>query len=80
MTDIRYKKDARHWLRLWPGMQDEAVFLTDGEIITALGLYRLDEEVILIENAVIGDWVCDGDGYYIRLSGGPLFGNYLVPR
>jgi hypothetical protein len=70
--------DVRRWLRLWPGMQDEVVFQTDSEVIAAVASTPEEEEAI--RNAKIGEWVCDGDGYYIRLFPGPIFGNYFVPR
>ena len=70
----------RRWVRLWPGMQDEVVMLTDDEVISALGRERSDTERRAIRQAKPCDWVCDADGYYIRLANGPLFGNYFVPR
>lgn len=69
----------RQWLRLWPGMQDEVVMLTDDEVISALG-YGGEPEADVIRIAAVGDWVCDPEGYYIRLANGPLFGSYMVPR
>lgn len=71
---------ARRWVRLWPGMQDEVVMLTDDEVITALGSQDEQSERLAIRYAKPCDWVCDADGYYIRLSNGPLFGNYFIPR
>ncbi len=72
------KKPARRWLRLWPGMQDEAVVLTDDEVIDALNCD--DQEAEKVRRSLLGDWLCDPDGYYVRINIGPLFGNYWIPR
>jgi hypothetical protein len=76
--DVDERKPMRRWLRLWPGMQDEAIVLTDKEVIEALGCDPDDAEKVA--RSRVGDWLCDADGYYVRINIGPLFGNYCVPR
>lgn len=59
-------------------MQDEAVVLTDDEVIDTLNCSP--EEARQVRRSVLGDWLCDQDGYYVRINVGPLFGQYLIPR
>jgi hypothetical protein len=59
-------------------MLEEVVFRTDEEVIAAVA--NGEEEEQAIRNAHPGEWICDAEGYYIRLLPGPLFGNYFEPR
>jgi hypothetical protein len=61
-------------------MMDEALVLTDDELIATQAIWNDEEDVKKIRAATKGDWVVTNEGFAIRIADEPLSGEYRIPR